>query len=197
MARPKQKKGKPPTVREQVNFEECWKKFCHEYVKHWNGTRAAIAVGCPSAGATTTACRWLARAIVREYIEQLKAKMISHTDATTERIIREASRIAFFDPRSLYRADGTPIPIVDLDDDTAAAVAGLDIKELRDANGNLKGYDKRYKIAPKDRALDLLARYRKLLTDKSEHSFLGADGKPVDPPSYTVQFVDAKKEEPS
>ena len=46
---------------------------------------------------------------------------------TTERTILELSRIACADPSRLYRSDGSPIPLHELDDDTRAAVASVEI----------------------------------------------------------------------
>lgn len=76
---------------------------------------------------------------------------------TEERISLEVARLAFFDPRKMFNAKGDPIPISELDDDTAAAIAGLDVLEEYEGSGperRLVGYVKKYKIADKNSALE-------------------------------------------
>ena len=57
-------------------------------------------------------------------------------------------------------------PLSELDDDTAAAIAGLDLAEIRDSEGQPIGVLKKIKIADKLVALDKLARHLGLLQDK-------------------------------
>lgn len=49
---------------------------------------------------------------------------------TAERVLQERSRLAFFDVRRLFRDDGSPVPVNELDADTAAAIAGLEVAEI-------------------------------------------------------------------
>ena len=102
---------------------------------------------------------------VAERVKELKDKHSAKFEITTERILLEIARIAYFDPRKLYRPDGSPIPINELDDDTAAALAGLDIQEIFEGSGSDRvfvGYTKKYKVAEKNAALEKLAKYKGL-----------------------------------
>ena len=84
----------------------------------------------------------------------------------------EYAKLAFFDPRNLFGADGRPLPITELDDETAAAVAGLDVNEQYDGTGRdraFTGYVKKYRLADKRAALDSLARHLGMFVDKVEH----------------------------
>lgn len=84
--------------------------------------------------------------------------------ATREEINRELRRIAFFDPRQLFDEEGKPIPITELDDDTAAVICGLEAIEQYDwdrATPEQKrkivtGMLKKYNISSKVTALTLL-----------------------------------------
>ena len=78
-------------------------------------------------------------------------------ELTEARVQREIARIAFFDPRKMFHADGRPKDITELDDDTAAAVGGLDILEEFSGSGAERvktGEVKKYKISDKNSALD-------------------------------------------
>lgn len=65
-------------------------------------------------------------------------------DLSVERTLRELARIAFADPRKLFRPNGEPIPVHELDDDTAAAVASMEV----DQSGKTK-----VRLHPKNDAL--------------------------------------------
>ena len=77
---------------------------------------------------------------------------------TTERVLVEYARIAFFDPRKLYKDDGTPKAITELDTDTAAAIAGVDSAHT-ELNGAVTINSYKYKLSPKIAALDALAKH--------------------------------------
>ena len=90
-------------------------------------------------------------------------------EITKDNVLREYARIAFFDPRKLFRPDGTPKPIEALDDDTAAALVGIDVREEYEGAGEERvftGYTKKYKLANKMGALNSLARHMGLFDAK-------------------------------
>jgi phage terminase small subunit len=51
------------------------------------------------------------------------------TGLTAECTLREAARISYFDPRRLFRADGTLVPIVELGEDAAGMIAAIEVDE--------------------------------------------------------------------
>lgn len=75
---------------------------------------------------------------------------------TTEHVLDEYARIAFFDIRKLFDETGKLLPVHQLDDDTAAAIIGLDVKVLG-KDDNFAELVK-YKMADKKAALDALAK---------------------------------------
>lgn len=145
--------------------------FVDEYLKDLNGSQAYIRAGYKARGnsAEVNASRLLRNAKVQAAIaERMKARE-QRTEITQDRVLKEFARLAFFDPRKLLNDDGTPKPINELDDDTAAAISGLDIEE---ANEN-RGVVRKYKIADKKGALDSVARHLGMFNDKLNvtHSF--------------------------
>ena len=115
-------------------------------------------------------------------------------DITAERVIAELAKLAFFDPRSFFNADGSAKQVTELDDDTAMALAGMEVCELFEGNGEQKhayGLSKKFKLADKLRALELLGKYLKLFTDKVEV----ADLTPGPPPQLIVNFGRSDKSE--
>lgn len=86
---------------------------------------------------------------VSSRIEMLREKAEVAAVVTRERLLREIARLAFADPRRLLRENGTMLPLHELDDDTAAAIASVEVDEY----GKLK-----YKLWDKGAALEKLAK---------------------------------------
>ena len=104
----------------------------------------------------------LANIKVASRIDELRAPAIAASGLSIERTLREVSRLAYFDPRKLYRADGTVKRPDEWDDDTAAAVGGVDVVEsfetveAEDGDGTTRVpvHTKKYKIWDKNAALE-------------------------------------------
>jgi phage terminase small subunit len=75
------------------------------------------------------ACRLAANPKVAARIRDLRDKSASRLMITQERVLREAARIAFFDPRRVFDETGRLLPIHELDDDTAAAIARVELDD--------------------------------------------------------------------
>ncbi len=102
---------------------------------------------------------------VQQRVAELKERIAGVGIASAKRTLLEASRIALFDPRKLFREDGSPKPINELDDDTAGALAGLDVLEEFSGSGDDRafvGYTKKYKVADKNSALEKLFKHHGL-----------------------------------
>jgi phage terminase small subunit len=140
--------------------------FIAEYIVDRNGTRAAIAAGYAPKSAAVQASRLLTtdkvRRAVNTHREEVIAKVQQDTGITIERTLKEIARIGFFDPRRMFDAQGNPKSIHELDDDTAAVVAGLDVVEEWEGSGperRLIGHVKKWKLADKKGALDMLMKH--------------------------------------
>jgi phage terminase small subunit len=101
-------------------------KFVLEYLKDSNGTQAAIRAGYSPRTATEQACQIFARPHVKAAIERRRAAMMENMAVSTERVLLEFARIAFFDIRKLYDENGRLKAISELDADTAAALASVE-----------------------------------------------------------------------
>lgn len=98
-------------------------------------------------------------------VKELREQITNSEIASARQTLIEASRIALFDPRKLFREDGSPKPVSELDDDTAAVLAGLDVHEEYAGSGEDRvfiGYTKKYKLADKNAALEKLFKHHGL-----------------------------------
>ena len=128
-----------------------------------NATQAAISAGFSAKTAGVTGAKLVKDPRVLAEISKRRADLCSKLEITTERILQERARLAFYDPRKLFDGDGKPIPIHLLDDDTAAALAGLDVHEEFAGSGEDRvfiGYTKKYKLPDKNSSLTALEKIK-------------------------------------
>lgn len=148
-------------------------RFVKEYLLDQNAKRAAIAAGYSAKTAESQGSRLLRNVKVRQAIDSANEKLNAAMDVTVERVRKELARIAFADPRKFFNDDGSLVPISELDDDTAMALAGIDVNELFEGTGEDRaavGYCKKVKLASKLDALEQLGRNLQMFTDRIELS---------------------------
>ncbi len=113
--------------------------------------------------------------------QELKDKLAERNMVTIERVVQEYARLAFFDPRKLFNDDGTPKTLGELDDDTAAAIAGLEVSEIWEGSGDERQYVgdlKKYKLANKLGALDSIGKHLGMFIERKE--ITGKDRGPIE-----------------
>lgn len=147
------------------------KKFCDEYLIDLNATQAAIRAGYSKKTAQVISSENLSKPMVKEYLASKMGKREKRTEITQDRVLQELAKIAFFDPKKLFDANGSPIPLHELDDETSAVIAGLDLHEEYEGSGDDRkfvGYTKKIKLLDKNSALSLAMRHLGMLNDKMQ-----------------------------
>jgi phage terminase small subunit len=95
-------------------------------------------------------------------VRALKDAAAARAVITSAEVLKMAANLVRFDVRRLYREDGSPIPIHELDAETASAIQGVDIHEEYAGQGAERvfvGYTKKYKVADKNAALEKLFKH--------------------------------------
>lgn len=95
---------------------------------------------------------------VKARVAELTARGMRNLDLTIERVLLERKRLAFFDPRKLLDSQGFPLPIQQLDDDTAAAISGVEVCRVGNDNMGV-GEVLKVKLADKNASLNALERH--------------------------------------
>ena len=103
------------------------RKFVGEYLVDFNATAALMRLGWAPHTADKHAVYYLRRPGVRAAIEKGIKRMEAHTVVSATRILEEVLRIATADPRRAMREDGTMKQLQELDEDTARAVAAIEV----------------------------------------------------------------------
>jgi len=152
-------KERPLTPKQQM--------FVREYLVDLNAKQAAIRAGYSAKTAEEQSYQLIRKTSVQRAIQAGMDKRAVSVDISATRVLNEIAKLAFFDPRKLLNDDGTPKRVHELDDETAAAVAGIEI--VTKGNDDL-GYADilKIKLADKSKNLELLGRHLKLFTDKIE-----------------------------
>lgn len=104
---------------------------------------------------------------VRGRVCELVEKAAATNQITIDRVLREMGRLAFFDPRRLLNDDGTPKAMNELDDDTAAVIAGLEVARIGNGDVGL-GEVLKFKFADKNAALEKLAKHLGMYREDNE-----------------------------
>jgi phage terminase small subunit len=147
--------------------------FVTEYLQNgFNATQAAIAAGYSAHSADTQGSRLLANAKVAAVVNARKEAMLVKREITAERVLDEIAKLAYRDPRKLFHRDGSLVPVHELDEENASAIAGIDVIEKVIGKGKKQQVVRLKKIKLESRGdnLERLGRYLKLFTDKVEHS---------------------------
>jgi phage terminase small subunit len=142
-------------------------RFVEEYLIDLNATAAAARAGYKD---SSKGRQLVTKSHVSEAIAAAKEKRSLRTQITADRVLLELARVGFSDPRRLYGANGELIPIKELDDDTAAAVASVEVSEEFEGQGSARrsiGFTKKLKCWNKVEALKELAQHLGL-TDKTK-----------------------------
>ncbi len=89
-----------------------------------NGTQAVLAVkpALTPGSAAVESTRLLKLANVQKAIQQEREALRAKFALTTDRVVQELARVAYFNPRRMAGADGKVKQLHELDDDTAAAL---------------------------------------------------------------------------
>ena len=146
-------------------------RFVAEYLVDLNATQAAIRAGYSERTAAAQGVRLLRNVKVRDAVAAAQGKRESRTEVTQDMVIRELARIAFSDMRKLYREDGSMKNLSELDDDTAAAISGIEtLEEFEGAGGDrcLVGHTKKVRPWDKGRALELLGKHLGMFVDRAK-----------------------------
>jgi len=154
-------------------------RFVAEYVANPNASEAARRAGYSDKTAGSIGQRLLKNVEIKATIDAGLQQIKGRIQLTVERTLEEIARVAYCDPRKLFDASGNLRPIAELDDNTAATIASIEVstERGRDDESDKVTTTTKIKSCDKMRALDMAGRYHGIFKDRIEHS--GPDGGPI------------------
>lgn len=150
---------------------EAQKRFCDEYLIDLNATRAykvAYKRCKKDETANVNGSKLLRNTKVKEYIEQKQVEIQKRTEITQDKVLKELAKIAFGDIRKLYTENGALRNIIDLEDDIAGAISGVETFEEYEGRGLDREYigdTKKVKMLDKTKALELIGKHLGMFKD--------------------------------
>lgn len=134
-------------------------KFCNEYLIDLNATQAAIRAGYSEKTAAIIGFENLRKLNIQKFISLEREKTAKQAEITREKIVNEYAKLAFFDIRKVLTIDGGLKDTTEWDDDSAAAISGLEsFDEKEPESGMVLGTVRKIKISDKRAALDSLCK---------------------------------------
>jgi len=121
------------------------------------------------------ASRLAADVRVASRVAELKEATGRASEVKLQHIAAELARLAFFDVRRLVNADGTPKNLHEIDEDTARAIAGIDVVSVGNAELGV-GQVLKFKLADKGANLERLAKLLGMFVERAKVTHdVGAD----------------------
>jgi len=137
-------------------------RFVHEYLQDQNAAAAARRAGYSDSTRGSHAAALMKNPLIRARIDAEMADLFERLRINAFRLLQAQSRAAFCDPRKLFSADGTPVPLHELDEETAGALTVS-------YEDRPKGKVLRVKQSPRHLALAALEnRYEKFVGERIE-----------------------------
>lgn len=153
--------------------------FCQEYLIDLNATQAAIRAGYSEATARSLGQENLTKPDIQARIAELNKSRLEALGISQNRVLEEYAKIAFFDIREVFGVDGGLLPVKQLDNNSAGAIASIKSSEEwgEDDEGNkvVVGTLKEVKVFDKIRALQDLGKHLGLFEKDNKQK---ADDKP-------------------
>lgn len=159
----------------KMTTDDRYRLFAAEYIKDFNGTRAAIDSGYAKNGAATTASRLLRNPNVIGYMQDAMERRQKKADVDATYVLHRLVEIDQMDALDILNDDHSLKPISDWPKVWRQFVSGFDISELWEGRGEDReqiGVLKKIKFPDKVKNLELLGKHVNVqaFKDQVEHS---------------------------
>lgn len=166
------KKPTPRKAKGSIAVADRQRLFIEAYIANGGrGDLSAIAAGYSAHSAKRQAVKLLAIPAVREELRARQDKLAKKYELTTESVIAELSKIVHADPRRMFAANGTILPVKDWPDDVAGMVASIEVDETFEGSGKEKvwtGYTKKVKLWDKNSAIEKAMKHLGLFAEDNK-----------------------------
>jgi phage terminase small subunit len=161
------------------------KIFAIRYLNTRKIGQSAIEAGYSPKNAYSIGSRLLKKSQVAEFIREREIENLKELGMTHYNIVRDLVLVNTWDPRNLYREDGSLKDPHEWDDATAAVIAGIEVLEFYASEGKKKvnvGRTKKIKFVDRLKAREMMLRLMGLLKENG----LDREGNSM-APGVTVQ----------
>lgn len=151
-------------------------RFVQEYLIDLDATKAATRAGYSARTAKQQGHVLLQKPHVQAAVKAATDARSERTGITADRVLQELARLGFSDLRRAFDEKGNLKRPEEWDDDTAAAIASVEVVTRSIGDGEVEQVHK-IKVWDKNSALEKLGKHLKMFVERHEHT--GKDGTPV------------------
>jgi len=158
--------GEKPELEQVLNEKQL--KFCQEYVLDFNATQAAIRSGYSKKTANRIASALLSKIDVSNEVQRLIKNAESKAIATAQETLETISTLVRSNLYNVFDENDCIKSSKEIPKELWPAIQSIESEELFDGTGRKKtviGLKKKIKLWDKNKAIDTLAKYHKLLSD--------------------------------
>lgn len=145
-------------------YLSCGRNGAHAYRTVWSHVKETTA--------RSEAAKLLANPNVQEYLAQREAELLEALNVNQLSVLGGLKKLGFFDIRKLFNKNGSLKAPHEIDDETAAALASIEVEELFAGSGKEReqvGWTKKVKVYDRGQNLERLGRTLGLFNaDKSQ-----------------------------
>lgn len=171
------------------------RKFVREYLKDFNASRAAVAVGCSENSAGEMGHRWLKKVKASGLYDEEANRMLEAAGVTVAGVIGELAKLARSNIADYIRIDSEGQADINLADLTRDQLAAIQEITVDTTGGSGDGERRRvlrtrFKLADKGSNLERLCKYfpQLGLNPIQKHELAGPGGAPIQT-AIQVSFV--------
>lgn len=156
------------------------KKFAKLYAATGNGAKSARAAGYSKHSDDEIAFENLRKPQVKKAIHEALEESLAKAQLKSDHVIEQLRRIAFSDIANAYNDDGSLKHPKDMDEETRAAVQGIEIDEIKVGRERIKiGETKKLKMLDRTKAAELLGKsfgiFKDVVETKNTHTLQATD----------------------
>lgn len=146
--------------------------FVREYLVDMNATQAAIRAGYSVATAMEQGYQLLQKPSVRAAVQARLKERFDRIDLTAERVLLEMFRVATVDLAQAYDEQGRLLCLTQMPEDIRRAISAFESEQENVGTSQEPEYVtvRKIKTYDKTKALEMLGKYFKLLTERVEIS---------------------------
>lgn len=156
----------PSKVRQRLTERE--KNFALYWLETHKIGESARRANYSEKHANAIGSRLLKKSQVAEFIREQEEETIRAAGINRKDALLRLAKMVYWDPRNLYREDGTTKGPSEWDDATAAVIAGIEVMEIFEREGKKKisiGQTRKVKVVDPLRSLEILLKHLGLLKE--------------------------------
>jgi len=158
-------KNKGGGPKNENNLTDKQQLFCEEYLIDLNATQAAIRAGYSEKTSSEMGYENLNKPQIAQYITYLRAKREKRTEVTSDRVVKELAKLAFFNMEDVIDERGVTKELTEWSRDDLAAIQEVTEDKLGSEEDAVI-IRRKVKVSDKKASLELLARHLGIFNDK-------------------------------